>query len=119
MLSTNEDIMEESLKNHIDNYHILGLTPSDMEVSGFVKKSPFSPDNVQTQKFFDHNYCDQMDGFDYVKMWKMLPDGSMWCKVWNSGYVEQGGFVDNIPGEAFIPVQFMTTYNYPVGPAMY
>lgn len=60
-----------------------------------------------------------MEGFDFVKIWKMSYDGNSWCKVWNSGYVEQGGFVYNIPGEALVPVEFMTTYNYPAGAAFY
>ena len=60
-----------------------------------------------------------MTGFDYVVQQKTLADGSAWCKVWKSGYVEQGGFIDNVPGEALIPVRFMTTYNYPLGASFY
>ena len=60
-----------------------------------------------------------MHGFDYVVRQKMAVDGSSWCRIWKSGYIEQGGFANNIPGQAFIPVSFMTTYNYPVGPSFY
>jgi len=48
---------------------------------------------VQKQHFYDHTYCTQMEGFDYVIDWKV--QGNQWYRQWNSGYLEQGGFVNN------------------------
>ena len=59
-----------------------------------------------------------MNGFDYVKEMRVLKNGTQWCKVWNSGYVEQGGFVEN-NGNNLIDVKFMTKYNYPSGVKFY
>jgi len=57
-----------------------------------------------------------MTGFDYAVSFKRT--GSSWCRVWRSGYVEQGGFVDN-NGSSLIEVQLPEEYNYPNGAAFY
>ena len=56
-----------------------------------------------------------MNGFDYVTSWKTNEAGTQWCKTWKSGYIEQGGFADNVPGQDFIDIAFMKPYNYPLG----
>ena len=53
-----------------------------------------------------------MEGFDYVVSWQKT--GSTWCRQWKSGYIEQGGFVDNSTA-ALIDVNFLASYNYPIG----
>lgn len=119
LLSAARDSMNDVVNEHISSYHRIGMNEITLRSEGYFKKDPFSLEDVQTQNFFDHSHCNEMRGFDFVKRWKMLADGSAWCKIWNSGYIEQGGFVDNIPGEALIPVDFMTTYNYPLGASFY
>ena len=119
LLSAAENSMDDAVNEHLSSYHKIGMNELTLKSEGYVKKNPFSIDNVQTQDFFDHNHCNEMKGFDFVRRWKMSADGSSWCKIWNSGYVEQGGFADNIPGEALLTVDFMTTYNYPLGASFY
>lgn len=123
MMNAVASAMNNAMNEHMQQYHIENMSSYDLSNTllqrGYFKKTPFNVNDIQTQWFFDHTYCSQISGFDYIKQWKISPDGSAWCKVWNSGYVEQGGFVDNIMGETFIPVQFMTTYDYPAGVAFY
>ena len=119
MMNSAISSMTSALTQHTQHYHLSGITNFDLQKMGYFKKYPFNVNDVQQQYFFDHEYCTDMQGFDYVRKWKMSPDGSVWCKIWNSGYVEQGGFVDNLAGETFIPVKFMTTYNYPLGSSFY
>jgi hypothetical protein len=57
-----------------------------------------------------------MQGFDYAVSFKR--SGTSWCRVWRSGYVEQGGFVEN-DGNGMIKVSFLEPYNYPNGVMFY
>lgn len=59
-----------------------------------------------------------MSGFDYVREMRIAKTGKSWCKIWNSGYVEQGGYVDNNKKD-LIRVNFIAKYNYPVGAKFY
>lgn len=76
LLSAAGDSMHNAVNEHLSSYHRVGITWFDLESNGFFKKSPFNVNDVQTQDFFDHNYCSRMSGFDFVKRWKMSQDGS-------------------------------------------
>lgn len=114
--------MQEDIDKHIDKYHLKGVDSKMLNSLGFFKKYPnLQLENIQLQHFYDHTYCTEMDGFDFVKTWKTDRDdiGNVkWCRIWNSGYIEQGGFAINT-GEPLIYVGLMTPYNYPVGQPFY
>ena len=112
--------MLSSLEQHAREYHMPEIEPSQASIwlqsQGFFKRDSFDPDSVKTQKFFDHNFCQLMQGFDYAVSFKH--SGTSWCRVWRSGYVEQGGFVEN-DGSGMIKVSFLEPYNYPNGVMFY
>lgn len=82
---------------------------------GFVKKDEFTS-TIQMQNFYDHFACENMKGFDYVVEWKQFSDsnGSSWYRRWRSGYLEQGGFINN-DGNTLLEVVFKSSFNYSIG----
>lgn len=46
---------------------------------------------------------------DYIKDTENIQDGSIWCKEYESGMVEQGGCVENATGTQSIDVEFPIT----------
>lgn len=119
ILSTMECLssaLSSQLSEHIDQYHISSLSEEQMDAMGFFKRDPFEVSSIQCQAFYDHAYCESMDGFDYVVDWKAT--STQWYRQWRSGYLEQGGFVQNI-GDRLLEVKFMKEYNYPIGQRFY
>lgn len=109
----------DAFSQHVDKFHLEGIDEDILNSMGFFKKSPILDlRNIQLQNFYDHTYCTEMDGFDFVKAWKTNEDKTQWCRIWNSGYVEQGGFAEN-DGSGLIRVSFMASYNYPIGAKFY
>ena len=117
--STSADVSQQ-LDEHVKDFHMPQMQPSQMstwlQAQSFFKRDGFDPDTVKTQKFFDHDYCQLMTGFDYAVSFKRT--GQSWCRVWRSGYVEQGGFIDN-NGQSLIEVILPEKYNYPNGMMFY
>ena len=115
MLSILQSELSSQYAQHMNDYHLNGILSSDLTLNGFFTREPFNVDDVKQQRFFDHTHCTSMNGFDYVTSWKTNEVGTQWCKTWKSGYIEQGGFADNVPGQDFIDIAFMKPYNYPLG----
>ena len=116
MMECLSSILSSSLSTHINEYHISSISEQQLDALGFFKKTPFDVANVKTQSFYDHLYCESMNGFDYVVSWEKREN--TWCKKWKSGYLEQGGFVDNNGGH-LIDVEFISDFNYPLGQRFY
>ena len=108
--------LSSSLSTHVDRYHISSLSEPQMSAMGFFKRNPFNVDEVQTQNFYDHAYCEHMEGFDYVV--NQIYKDTRWCKTWKSGYLEQGGYINNA-NRQFLNVTFLSSYNYPIGQKFY
>lgn len=116
MLECLSSTLSSSLSSHVDRYHISSLSEPEMSAMGFFKRKPFNVDDVQTQNFYDHKYCEHMEGFDYVVNW--IYQDTRWCRMWKSGYLEQGGYIQNV-GAQLLNVQFLSSYNYPIGQKFY
>ena len=120
LLDATSQNVQSRLSKHVSEFHMDNvLAPNTqlwLESQGFFLKDNFDPSLVKTQKFFDHDYCVVMNGFDYATSFRR--QGRQWCRVWRSGYVEQGGFVSNT-SKSLIQVKFMEHYNYPDGAMFY
>ncbi len=106
------------ITEHRKTYHdqISGMTGTVLDEMGFFKASPFALSSVQTQAFYDHEYCDQLNGFDCAISTTTAVDCSM--RLWKSGYLEQWGYAENT-GDQTIRVQFKCPYNYALGNDFY
>ncbi len=116
MMSCLSGVISSSFEQHRQDYHLSSLTDEQLQQMGFVKHDNFQISSVQTQHFYDHIYCEHMSGFDYVTNWKIVDQ--TWCREWKSGYVEQGGYVENT-GLSLLPVSFIVDYNYLIGQKFY
>lgn len=118
MMSALSTVSISSLDAHIDEYHsgVSGLTMSKLEQLGFFRADPFALSNVQTQSFYDHQYCDQLRGFDCTISSDVSINSGI--RIWKSGYVEQWGYAAN-DGSQLIKVNFKKPYNYQPGSGFY
>ena len=94
LLSCLDDILDTGLSNHIANYHLSSI--SIEELNQFVHKDiSVDLDTMNIQEFYDHNYCNKMDGFDYVlkSQYKTSGNEKQWYRLWRSGYLECGGVI--------------------------
>lgn len=48
LLSSAEQIIQDAVDEHISSYHMIGVTSSDLQLSGFFKKYPFNASDVDT-----------------------------------------------------------------------
>lgn len=117
MLQTLSSQLSTQFDEHLEEYHPVGLTKDRLNEMNFFERSQLLND-AEMQHFYDHDYCRLMQGCDYVRSFTYDSTAKTWCRVWNSGYIEQGGFVTN-NGQRLIRVNFKQPYNYPVGPAFY
>ena len=121
--STNSQLLSNELydalsianQQHLNDYHISSLTYETLDQMGFVKKNAFTS-TIQMQNFYDHIACENMNGFDYVVEFKQFSDynGSSWYRKWRSGYLEQGGFINN-NGRTLLEIVFKVPFNYSIG----
>lgn len=116
MMDSLSSILDRRVDQHLSSYHPSGVSEEQLKALGFFKHNPSEISAVQKQHFYDHTYCTFMEGFDYVVDWKVV--GNSWYRQWNSGYLEQGGFVNN-SSSRLIEVTFQKSYNYPVGASFY
>lgn len=128
LIENNEKLLSSSLSNiicneisnHVSAYHqFTDFKPQNMSQLGFFKINELSDESiVKTQSYYDYVYCEHMQGFDYVESFEMDSSQKKWYRKWKSGYLEQGGMIDN-NGSQLITVSFMKEYKYPIGPSFY
>ena len=117
MYETLNDITDQRLSSHMQDYHISRMPPG--LVGNLINKDPQTDFSViQKYYFSSHYYTQYMRGFDYVTDFKYDNGNECWYRQWNSGYLEQGGFIDNI-GNPTLNIQFLKNYNYPGGARFY
>lgn len=81
--------------------------------------------SINTQKFISHRSSSySLNGFDFVKEFKLkkgaIGNTIKWYKIWNSGYLEQGGIICNGDGlydinvmsNKFLQVKLPIKYDY-------
>lgn len=93
-LSCLNDLINTQMSNHVRDYHLSSI--SDNELNNFVHKNLSSDlSSIKTQEFYDHTYCNEMNGFDYIIDSKFSKSGDekQWYRLWNSGYLECGGTI--------------------------
>lgn len=116
--------VSSAIAQHLEEYHqTSALTDEKMYGYGFFKRTDLSDSTIVTpQRFYDHSYCEEMKGLDYVEKFQLDTsdaNDTKWCRQWKSGYLEQGGMVANTGSRRLIDVKFLSSYNYPVGQSFY
>ena len=118
MMNALSAALSSGMDQHREVYHngVSGMTRAVLDSMGFFKADPFALSNVQTQSFYDHEYCDQLRGFDCAISVVLNTTCSM--RQWKSGYLEQWGYAANNKN-ALIQVTFKKPYNYSYGSYFY
>lgn len=118
MMNALSAALSSRMDQHREVYHngVSGMTRAVLDDMGFFNADPFALSNVQTQSFYDHEYCDQLRGFDCAISVVLNTTCSM--RQWKSGYLEQWGYAANNKN-ALIQVTFKKPYNYSFGSYFY
>lgn len=103
-----KDEIENQLSAHDLEYHISAL-PADIEQK-LVKRNDIS--NLKSYYFYDFEYSSELRGFDYIVDCRYDIDKRRWHRLWKSGYLENGGYIEKST-EILIGAEFSMPFNYP------
>jgi hypothetical protein len=87
--------LTKRFNNHIQNYHLSGWTQSDFDA--YLDKNLTNIPYDSKYHYFSHRSKSLRDGFDFVKRFESKDFGNgvvKWFRLWNSGFLEQGGIID-------------------------